>query len=69
MRTNVSGECWCGCGERAGGGFFLPGHDRAAESRVIKREYGGIVEFLLASGYGPGKKNPRTGEPWIERPR
>jgi hypothetical protein len=64
MRRNASGECWCGCGGRTGNSFFIPGHDRVAESRVIKREYGGIVQFLEAKGYGPGKKSPRTGDRW-----
>lgn len=50
-------KCWCGCGADASPGrHFLPGHDRAAESKVIKAEYGGSVEFLVAHRYGPEGK-------------
>lgn len=35
--------------------FFLPGHDRIAESKIIKAEYG-IAQFLIRHGYGPGGK-------------
>ena len=35
------------------------GHDRAAESLLIKGRYGSIAQFLDAHGYGPGKKNLR----------
>ncbi len=51
--------CWCGCGEVTDGGTFLPGHDRRAESAVIKVEYGSIKRFLEHHGYGPGGKNPQ----------
>jgi len=58
-RILPNGKCWCGCGADAQiGKFFLSGHDRAAESAVIKVEYGGVVEFLVAHGYVPGGKNP-----------
>ena len=54
------GECWCGCGAPTGRrSFFLPGHDKTAESGVIKAEFGGVVEFLDHFGYGPGRKNAR----------
>ena len=35
-RLLPTGECQCGCGaETAIGWFFLPGHDKTAESAVI----------------------------------
>ncbi len=59
-RMLPTGECWCGCGaETATGSFFLPGHDRTAESAVITLEYGDIPGFLVHHGYGPGGKNPK----------
>ena len=59
-RLMPTGECWCGCGEQTPvGSFFRAGHDKAAESAVILVEYGGVPEFLLASGYGPDGKNAR----------
>ena len=58
-RILPNGKCWCGCGADAQiGKYFLSGHDRAAESAVIKVKYGGVVEFLAAHGYVPGGKNP-----------
>jgi hypothetical protein len=54
-----TGECWCGCGQGARrGSFFLPGHDKKAESAVILVEYGSVPEFLAKHGYAPGGKNP-----------
>lgn len=54
-----TGECWCGCGQDARrGSFFLPGHDKKAESAVILVEYGSVPEFLAKHGYAPGGKNP-----------
>ena len=59
-RLLPTGECWCGCGsDTAIGSFFLPGHDKTAESAVISVEYGGVPEFLDHHGYGPGGKNAR----------
>jgi hypothetical protein len=58
-RLVPDGRCWCGCGKDAKiGSFFLAGHDRKAESAVIKMEYGGVAEFLVAHGYGSDGKNP-----------
>ena len=58
-RILPNGKCWCGCGaDTELGRFFLSGHDRAAESAVIKVEYSSVVEFLSAHGYVPGGKNP-----------
>lgn len=53
-----TGECWCGCGESTGiGAFFVPGHDKRAESAIVKVEYGTVPDLLDRHGYGPGKKN------------
>ena len=60
QRLLPTGKCWCGCGAvTAIGSFFLAGHDKAAESAVISVEYGGVPEFLIGHGYGPGGKNAR----------
>ena len=60
QRLIPTGQCWCGCkGEPKLGSFFLAGHDRVAESAVIKLEYGSVPEFLEHHGYGPGGKNPK----------
>ena len=59
-RLIPTGDCWCGCGTATGiGSFFLPGHDKTAESAVISVEYGGVPEFLAHHGYGPDGKNPK----------
>ena len=58
------GECWCGCGETTDArSFFLPGHDKRAESMVILAEYGSVVDFLAAHGYGPGGKRTIDAKP------
>lgn len=52
-----TGECWCGCGgETERRSFFLPGHDKVAESAVLLRVDGSIPEFLARHGYAPGGK-------------
>ena len=57
-RPLPTGECWCGCGAKTTvHSFFRPGHDKTAESAVISVEYGGVPEFLVCHGYGPGGKN------------
>ncbi len=54
-----TGDCWCGCGKPAKrGAFFAQGHDKRAESAVIKVEYGSVPDFLEKHGFGPGGKNP-----------
>ena len=59
-RLLPTGECWCGCRRETGiGSFFLPGHDKVAESAVISVEYGGVPQFLVQHGYGPDGKNPQ----------
>ena len=59
-----TGKCFCGCGQPTRGrSFFVPSHDRRAESKVIKAEYGTIADFLVAHGYGPDRPDgggPRT---------
>lgn len=53
-----NGECFCGCGEVLPvGSYFSPGHDKRAESMIVKMEYGSIVGLLVAKGFGPGGKN------------
>lgn len=54
-----TGECWCGCGESTGS-LFAPGHDKFAESALIKLEYGSVAQFLADHGYGPGGRNLRS---------
>lgn len=53
-RLMPTGECWCGCGgETSIGAFFLTGHDKTAESRVIAECYGNVANFVSAHGYAP----------------
>lgn len=61
-----TGTCWCGCGaDTRRGSFFLPGHDRVAESAVITLKYGGVPELLEHHGFGPGGRNVRQAiEEW-----
>ena len=59
-RFILTGEYWCGCSkETERGSFFLPGHDKVAESAVLLIEYGSVPELLARHGYAPGGKNPR----------
>jgi hypothetical protein len=59
-RLLPTGYCWCGCGSETGiGSFFLPGHDRFAESAVIRLKHGDVAHFLVAEGFGPGGRNAR----------
>jgi hypothetical protein len=49
-----TGKCFCGCGqETSRQAYFVATHDRRAESKVIKAEYGSIAAFVVAHGYGP----------------
>ncbi len=42
-----TGMCWCGCSaETSIGSFFIAGHDKIAESAVIKIEYGSVPQNL-----------------------
>lgn len=59
-RLLPTGVCWCGCGDEvARGSFFVPGHDKTAESAVIMVKYGGVPQFIKDHGYGPGGRNAR----------
>jgi len=60
VKAQPTGSCWCGCGaETARGSFFVPGHDRVAETAVVQTRYGSVPDFLLHHGFGPGKLNPK----------
>ncbi len=64
LRPLPQGVCWCGCGtEVPARSFFVPGHDKVAESKVIRAEYGTVADFLAAHGFGPGGKNPLEAVP------
>jgi hypothetical protein len=67
-RVFPTGECWCGCGEEVPvTAFFKPGHDRRAETIVMKLEYGSVAQFLDAHGFGPGKRNAHREAEAIKR--
>lgn len=70
-RLIPTGTCWCGCDEdTTRGSFFLPGHDKVAESAVILVKYQGVPEFLQEHGFGPGGRNPRRSlEEWRKHAR
>lgn len=56
----LTGECWCGCSSPVGPeSYFASGHDRYAESAVIKMVYGGVAAFLEAHDFGPSGRNLR----------
>ena len=60
-RILPTGDCWCGCGsETTPGNFFVPGHDKVAESAVINLKYGSVAEFMVAHDFGPSGRNPRS---------
>ena len=54
-RLIPTGVCWCGCGQELEklGSFFAQGHDKVAESRVIREVFGSVPHFLVAFGYAP----------------
>ena len=57
-RLIPTGECWCGCGTQTSiGAFFASGHDKIAESAIVKVEYKNVPRLLKQHGYGPGGKN------------
>lgn len=68
-RVLPTGECWDGCGtDVPRGAFFVPGHDRRADSMLIKMKYGGVAEFLAEEGYAPAERNLlKTYEEWRKR--
>jgi len=58
--------CLCGCGGQPGRrsrpgqqSRFLAGHDRFAETAVVRMRYGSVEAFLARHGYGPGGDNLR----------
>jgi hypothetical protein len=58
MKHLPTGECWCGCGtETSLGAFFASGHDKRAESAVIKIMYEDVPNFLVKHHFGPGERN------------
>ena len=58
-RPLPTGSCWCGCGAIVSTrSFFVSGHDKTAESKVILAEYRSVADFLAAHGYGPGGRSP-----------
>lgn len=60
-RVFPTGKCFCACGETTEGtSYFVPGHDKRAEAKVVKEVYGSVVELLAAHGYGPDGRDPRT---------
>ena len=53
-----TGACLCGCREQTGrGSYFRQGHDKRAESMIVKMHHGSILELVIDSGYGPGKQS------------
>jgi hypothetical protein len=49
------GLCWCGCGTKLTNdrAYFVPTHDRKAESAIIRKYFGSIARFVAAFGHGP----------------
>lgn len=63
-RVFPTGKCWCGCGEATERtSFFVAGHDKRAEAKVVKEVYGGVVEFVAAHGFGPEGHDPAATVP------
>lgn len=62
LMVEPTGLCFCGCGGATSPkAHFIASHDRRAETRVIKAEYGSIADFVVAHGYGP--EHPDGGGP------
>lgn len=58
--------CLCGCGGQPGKrgrpgkkSRFLAGHDRFAETAVVRMHYGSVEAFMARHGYGAGGDNLR----------
>lgn len=61
IQSMPTGTCWCGWQKPTKpGAFFLTGHDRTATSAVIQPEYGSVIDFVVARGYGSGGKDARA---------
>ena len=66
-RLVPTGNCWCGCGVDVDlGSFFAPGHDKRAEARLIMEIFGGVPQFLVAFGRGPGGASIASDASWME---
>ena len=66
-RLVPTGTCWCGCGAEVDlGSFFAPGHDKRAEARLIMEIFGGVPQFLVAFGRGPGGASISSDASWVE---
>ena len=54
LELQTQDKCQCGCGGSPNTGLaFLQGHDQKALHKVIKSEYGSVLEFLQHHGYAP----------------
>ena len=53
-------ECLCGCGQHPKGDrFFCAGHDRFAETAIMKMFYGSVEALMAKHGFGTNGKNLR----------
>lgn len=52
-----TGTCWCGCGEKTSrGAFFAVGHDKRAESAIVKVVYGSAQTYWSPTATGQAAK-------------
>lgn len=52
VKLKFTDKCLCGCGDIPTEGLrFLQGHDQKALHKVIKKEYGSVMEFLRHHDY------------------
>ena len=50
-------ECLCGCGQHPKGDrFFCAGHDRFAETAIMKMFYGSVEALMAKHGFGTNGK-------------
>lgn len=70
MKAELTGKCWCGCGEDTGG-HFAQGHDRRAQEALLDIVYGTgtIAEKLAMLGFGPTHSVVKARERLEERRR
>ena len=58
VKLPPTGKCWCGCGGVPNkDSHFLQGHDQRALHKVIKSEYGSVLEFLRHHDYASSGDN------------
>jgi hypothetical protein len=51
-----TGWCFCGCGTKVPlTRFFVSSHDRKAEARIIREQYGSVAAFVAAHDPNAGK--------------